>query len=41
VDVALFPQLEPGDALQRAFAAPGIRLMNVAQAEAIAKTVPA
>ncbi len=40
IDVAFFPQLEPGGALHRAFAAPGIRLMSVAQAEAIAKTVP-
>jgi hypothetical protein len=38
IDVAVFPQ----DAipLQRAFDAPGIRLMSVGQAEAIAKTVP-
>jgi len=38
IDVAVFPQ----DAipLQRALDAPGIRLMSVAQAEAIAKTVP-
>jgi len=38
IDVAIFPQ----DAipLQRVLGAPGIRLMSVAQAEAIAKTVP-
>jgi len=38
IDVAVFPQ----DAipLQRALDAPGIRLMSVAQAESIAKTVP-
>ena len=38
IDVAVFPQ----DAvpLQRVLDAPGIRLMSVAQAEAIAKTVP-
>ena len=38
IDVAIFPQ----DAipLQRGLDAPGIRLMSVAQAEAIAKTVP-
>jgi hypothetical protein len=38
IDVAIFPQLD-GDA-QRALDAPGVRLMNVAQAEAIAKAVP-
>jgi hypothetical protein len=38
VDVAVFPQ--DGIPLQRALGAPGIRLMSVAQAEAIAKTVP-
>jgi len=38
IDVAIVPQ--DGDALQRALGAPGIRLMSVAQAEAIAKTVP-
>jgi len=39
IDVAVFPQLD-GSFLQRALGAPGIRLMRVAQAEAIAKTVP-
>jgi uncharacterized protein len=40
IDVAIFPsQLDTG-LLRRAFAAPDVRLMNVAQAEAIAKTVP-
>jgi TRAP-type uncharacterized transport system substrate-binding protein len=39
IDVAIVPQLD-GSPLQRALAAPGIRLMSVAQAEAIAKTVP-
>jgi hypothetical protein len=40
IDVAIFPQLDGNLLVQRAFGAPGIRLMNVAQAEAIAKTVP-
>src|SRR6266568_8678376 len=40
IDVAIFPSPLDGILLQRALAAPGIRLMNVAQAEAIAKTVP-
>jgi uncharacterized protein len=39
IDVAIVPQLE-GNPLQRALSAPGIRLMSVVQAEAIAKTVP-
>jgi uncharacterized protein len=39
IDVAIFPQLNSSP-LQRALNAPGIRLMSVAQAEAIAKTVP-
>jgi hypothetical protein len=39
IDVAIVPQSD-GDPLQRALGAPGIRLMSVAQAEAIAKTVP-
>jgi TRAP-type uncharacterized transport system substrate-binding protein len=38
IDVAIVPQLD-GSPLQRALNAPGIRLMSVAQAEAIAKTV--
>ena len=37
--MAIVPQLD-GSPLQRALDAPGIRLMSVAQAEAIAKTVP-
>jgi TRAP-type uncharacterized transport system substrate-binding protein len=40
IDAAIFPSHLDGILLQRALAAPGIRLMNVAQAEAIAKTVP-
>jgi len=39
IDVAIVPQLD-GSPLRRALGAAGIRLMNVAQAEAIAKTVP-
>jgi TRAP-type uncharacterized transport system substrate-binding protein len=40
IDVAIFPsQLDTG-LLRRALAAPDVRLMNVAQAGAIAKTVP-
>jgi hypothetical protein len=39
IDVAIFPQLDDNP-LQRTLGAPGIRLMSVAQAEAIAKTVP-
>jgi hypothetical protein len=39
IDVAIVPQLD-GSPLQRALGAPGIRLMSVVQAEAIAKTVP-
>jgi hypothetical protein len=39
IDVAIVPQLD-GSPLQHALGAPGIRLMSVAQAEAIAKTVP-
>ena len=37
VDVAIVPALENGE---RTITAPGIRLMSVSQAEAIAKTVP-
>jgi uncharacterized protein len=40
IDVAIFPQLDGSSLLQRALDAPGLRLMNVAQAEAIAKTIP-
>src|SRR5262245_58108592 len=39
IDVAIFPQLDGGP-LQHLLSVPGIRLMSVAQAEAIAKTVP-
>jgi hypothetical protein len=40
IDAVIFPsQLDTG-LLQRALSAPGLRLMNVTQAEAIAKTVP-
>jgi TRAP-type uncharacterized transport system substrate-binding protein len=40
IDVAIFPsQLDTG-LLRRALAVPDVRMMNVAQAEAIAKTVP-
>jgi TRAP-type uncharacterized transport system substrate-binding protein len=40
IDVAIFPSELDGSLLQRALGNPGIRLMNVVQAEAIAKTVP-
>src|SRR6266567_6150166 len=40
IDVAVFPSELDGVLLQRALDAPGLRLMNVAQAEAIAKIVP-
>ena len=40
IDAAMFASELDGAALQRALANPDIRLMNVAQAEAIAKTVP-
>jgi len=40
IDVAAFPSQLDRSLLQRALATPGIRLMNVAQAEAIAKTIP-
>jgi uncharacterized protein len=39
IDVATLPQLESSSLMQRALRAPDIRLMNVAQAEAIAKQV--
>jgi uncharacterized protein len=39
VDVAVVPQLD-GNPFQHVLGTPGIRLMSVAQAEAIAKTVP-
>jgi hypothetical protein len=40
VDVAIFPSLLVTDLFRRALGAPGVRLMNVTQAEAVAKTVP-
>ena len=40
IDVAMVASQLDASFLQRAFDAPGIRLMNVAQAEAIAKAVP-
>jgi TRAP-type uncharacterized transport system substrate-binding protein len=40
IDVAVFPSELDGVLLQRALGDPDLRLMNVAQAEAIAKTVP-
>jgi len=40
VDVAAFPAQLGDPLLKRAFGTPGIHLMHVAQAEAIAKTVP-
>src|SRR6266496_1264375 len=40
IDVAVFPSQLDGGLLQRALGVTGIRLMNVAQAEAIAKTIP-
>jgi uncharacterized protein len=39
VDVAIVPQMD-GNPLQRTLDAPEVRLMSVAQAEAIAKTIP-
>jgi uncharacterized protein len=39
VDVAIVPQLD-GNPLQRTLDSPEVRLMSVAQAEAIAKTIP-
>jgi hypothetical protein len=40
IDVAMVPSQVDDPLVQRAFDAPGVQLMNVAQAEAIAKTVP-
>ena len=40
IDVAMVPMQVDDPVVQRALSAPGIQLMNVAQAEAIAKTVP-
>jgi len=40
IDVAMFASQLDTSFLQRALGAPGLRLMNVVQAEAIAKTVP-
>lgn len=40
IDVAIFPAQLDGSPLQRALNAPEVRLMSVAQAEAIAKLIP-
>ena len=40
IDAAMFPLQVDDSLLQRALAAPRVRLMNVAQAEAVSKTVP-
>jgi hypothetical protein len=40
IDVAIFPQESGWSLLQSALSGPGVRLMSVAHAEAIAKTVP-
>jgi len=40
IDVAIFPAQLNSGLVKRMLAAPGVRLMNVAQAEAIGKTVP-
>jgi hypothetical protein len=40
LDIAVFPGQLNADIVQRALATPGIRLMNVTQAGAIAKTIP-
>jgi TRAP-type uncharacterized transport system substrate-binding protein len=40
IDIAVFPGQLNADVVQRALATPGIRLMNVTQAGAIAKTIP-
>jgi hypothetical protein len=40
IDIAVFPQERGWSLLQRSLSGPGVRLMNVAQAEAIAKAVP-
>jgi hypothetical protein len=40
LDVAIFPSQLDGNLLQRALNAPGIMLMRVSQAEAIAKMIP-
>jgi TRAP-type uncharacterized transport system substrate-binding protein len=40
IDVLLYPELGTRGPLERALGAPGIQLMDVAQAEAIAKIVP-
>jgi hypothetical protein len=40
IDIAIFPSQLDGGLLQRSFAAPGVRLMSVAHAEAIAKLIP-
>jgi uncharacterized protein len=41
IDAAIFPAPLDAPVVQRALTAPGVRLMNVAQADAIAKMVPA
>jgi TRAP-type uncharacterized transport system substrate-binding protein len=40
IDVAIFASQLDTSFLQRALGAPGVRLMNIVQAEAIAKTIP-
>jgi TRAP-type uncharacterized transport system substrate-binding protein len=40
IDIAIFPSPLDGPLLQRALNAPDLRLMNVAQAEAVAKLIP-
>jgi len=40
IDAAVFPSQLDDSLFERALGAPGLRLMNVAQAEAIAKTIP-
>jgi TRAP-type uncharacterized transport system substrate-binding protein len=40
IEIAIFPSQLDGGLLQRALAAPGVRLMSVAHAEAIAKLIP-
>jgi len=40
IDAAMFPLQVDDSLLQRTLAAPGVRLMDVAQAEAVSKTVP-
>ena len=40
IEIAIFPSQLDGSQLQRALAAPGVRLMSVAHAESIAKLIP-